>query len=133
MRILWAYLGSALAMGVLDAIWLTQAGPRLYRPAIGELLAPKPDMRAAIAFYLIYVAGIVFLAVAPALRDGSMMRATVAGAALGLVAYATYDLTNQATLRVWPLHVTLIDIAWGTALTAIAAASGYWLANRLGA
>ncbi len=132
MRILWAYLGSALAMGVLDAIWLTQAGPRLYRPAIGELLAPKPDMRAAIAFYLIYVAGIVFLAVTPALRDGSMMRATVAGAALGLVAYATYDLTNQATLRVWPLHVTLIDIAWGTALTAIAAASGYWLANRLG-
>ena len=132
MRILWAYLGSALAMGVLDAIWLTQAGPRLYRPAIGELLAPKPDMRAAIAFYLIYVAGIVFLAGTPALRDGSMMRATVAGAALGLVAYATYDLTNQATLRVWPLHVTLIDIAWGTALTAIAAASGYWLANRLG-
>ena len=70
---------------------------------------------------------IVFLAVGPALRDGSLMRATIAGAVLGLVAYATYDLTNQATLRVWPLHVTLIDVAWGTLLTATAAAAGCWL------
>jgi uncharacterized membrane protein len=132
MRYLWAFIGSGLAMAALDAIWLTQVGPRLYRPAIGELLADRPDMRAAIAFYLIYVSGIVFLAVGPALRDGSLMRATIAGAVLGLVAYATYDLTNQATLRVWPLHVTLIDVAWGTLLTATAAAAGYWLAARFG-
>ena len=132
MRYLWAFIGSGAAMAVLDAIWLTQVGPRLYRPAIGELLAPKPDMRAAVAFYLIYVCGIVFLAVSPALRDGSMMRATITGAALGLVAYATYDLTNQATLKVWPLHLTLIDVAWGTILTATAAAAGYWLAARFG-
>ncbi|OGN42342.1 MAG: hypothetical protein A2623_04900 [Caulobacterales bacterium RIFCSPHIGHO2_01_FULL_70_19] len=132
MRYLWAFIGSGLAMAALDAIWLTQVGPRLYRPAIGELLADKPDMRAAVAFYLIYVCGIVFLAVSPALRDGSLMRATIAGAVLGLVAYATYDLTNQATLKVWPLHVTLVDVAWGTLLTAAAAAAGYWLAARLG-
>lgn len=132
MRYLWAFIGSGLAMAALDAIWLTQVGPRLYRPAIGELLADKPDMRAAVAFYLIYVSGIVFLAVSPALRDGSLMRATIAGAVLGLVAYATYDLTNQATLKVWPLHVTLVDVAWGTLLTAAAAAAGYWLAARLG-
>ena len=132
MRYLWAFIGSGLAMAALDAIWLTQVGPRLYRPAIGELLADKPDMRAAVAFYLIYVCGIVFLAVSPALRDGSLMRATTAGAVLGLVAYATYDLTNQATLKVWPLHVTLVDVAWGTLLTAAAAAAGYWLAARLG-
>ena len=127
MRYLWAFIGSGLAMAALDAIWLTQVGPRLYRPAIGELLADKPDMRAAVAFYLIYVCGIVFLAVSPALRDGSLMRAV-----LGFVAYATYDLTNQATLKVWPLHVTLVDVAWGTLLTAAAAAAGYWLAARLG-
>ena len=132
MRYLWAFIGSGVAMAVLDAIWLTQVGPRLYRPAIGELLADKPDMRAAVAFYLIYVCGIVALAVSPALRDGSLMRATMMGAALGFVAYATYDLTNQATLKVWPLHVTLIDMAWGTVLTAAAAAAGYWLAARFG-
>src|SRR3989344_4689861 len=125
MRYLWAFIGSGLAMAALDAIWLTQVGPRLYRPAIGELLADKPDMRAAVAFYLIYVCGIVFLAVSPALRDGSLMRATIAGAVLGLVAYPTYDLTNQATLKVWPLHVTLVDVAWGTLLTAAAAAAGH--------
>ncbi len=132
MRYLWAFIGSGAAMAVLDAIWLTQVGPRLYRPAIGELLADKPDMRAAVAFYLIYVTGIVFIAVSPALRDGSLIRATIMGGALGFVAYATYDLTNQATLKVWPLHVTLIDVAWGTLLTAAAAAAGYWLAARFG-
>ena len=132
MRYLWAFIGSGAAMAVLDAIWLTQVGPRLYRPAIGELLADKPDMRAAVAFYLIYVCGIVFIAVSPALRDGSLLRATTMGAALGFVAYATYDLTNQATLKVWPMHVTLIDVAWGTVLTAAAAAAGHWLAARFG-
>ena len=89
-------------------------------------------MRAAIAFYLIYVAGIVALAIVPALRESSGMRAVAMGATLGFVAYATYDLTNQATLRVWPLHLTLIDLAWGTLLTAAASWGGYWLASRVG-
>ena len=132
MRYLLAYLGSGVVMAILDAIWLTTVGPRLYRPAIGELLAPEPNLRIAVVFYLVYVAGIVFLAVTPALRDGSAMRAVTSGAVLGLVAYATYDLTNQATLRVWPTHVTLIDLAWGTCVTAAAALGGYWLANRAG-
>lgn len=131
MRYLLAYLGSGLVMAVLDAVWLTTVGPRLYRPAIGELLAPEPNLRIAVVFYLLYVAGIVFLAVTPALRDGSAVRALVSGAVLGLVAYATYDLTNQATLRVWPTHVTLIDLAWGTVVTAASAVGGYWLATRV--
>jgi uncharacterized membrane protein len=132
MRTLVALLGSGVVMGALDALWLTLMGPRLYRPAIGELLAPRPDMRAAIAFYVIYVLGIVFLAVTPALREGSALRALAMGAALGFVAYATYDLTNQATLRGWPLHLTLVDVAWGTVLTAASAWGGYWLASRVG-
>lgn len=131
MRYLLAYLGSGLVMAVLDAIWLTTVGPRLYRPAIGELLAPEPNLRIAVVFYLVYVAGIVILAVTPALRDGSALRALISGAVLGLVAYATYDLTNQATLRVWPAHITLIDLAWGTVVTAAAALGGYWLATRV--
>ena len=130
MKYLLAYLGSGVVMAILDAAWLIVVGPRLYRPAIGELLAPEPNLRIAVVFYLVYVAGIVFLAVTPALRDGSAWRAIVSGAVLGLVAYATYDLTNQATLRVWPLHLTLIDIAWGVFLTTAAALGGYWLAAR---
>ena len=130
MKYLLAYLGSGVVMAILDAAWLIVVGPRLYRPAIGELLAPEPNLRVAVVFYLVYVAGIVFLAVTPALRDGSAWRAIVSGAVLGLVAYATYDLTNQATLRVWPAHLTLIDLAWGTCVTAAAALGGYWLANR---
>jgi uncharacterized membrane protein len=131
MHYLLAYVGTGVIMGVLDAIWLTLMAPRLYQPAIGELLAPRPNMRAAVAFYLIYVFGIVFLAVLPALREGSAVRAATLGAVLGLVAYATYDLTNQATLRVWPLHVTLIDLAWGIFITMAAALGGYWLADRV--
>lgn len=130
MRYLLAYLGSGVVMAILDAVWLTIVGPRLYRPAIGELLAPEPNLRIAVVFYLVYVSGIVFLAVAPALREGSAIRAAMSGAVLGLVAYATYDLTNQATLRIWPLHITLIDLAWGTCVTAAAALGGYWLASR---
>ena len=130
MRYLLAYVGSGVVMGLLDAVWLTRMAPRLYQPAIGELMAPRPDMRAAIAFYLIYVLGIVVLAVLPALREGSLLRAASLGATLGLVAYATYDLTNKATLKVWPLHLTLIDIAWGVFLTTAAAVGGYWLAAR---
>lgn len=130
MRYLLAYLGSGVVMAILDAVWLTTVGPRLYRPAIGELLAPEPNLRIAVVFYLVYVSGIVFLAVAPALREGSAIRAATSGAVLGLVAYATYDLTNQATLRIWPLHITLIDLAWGTCVTAAAALGGYWLASR---
>lgn len=132
MKYLIAYLGTGLVMGVLDAIWLVLAGPRLYRPAIGSLLADKPDMRAAVAFYLIYVFGIVMLAVLPALREDAMSRAALSGAVLGLVAYATYDLTNQATLKIWPVHVTLIDLAWGTIVTTAAAVGGYWLTQRFG-
>lgn len=130
MRYLLAYLGSGLTMGVLDAIWLTLMAPRLYQPAIGELMAARPNMRAAVAFYLIYVFGVVFLAVIPALREGSALRAAIMGGVLGLVAYATYDLTNQATLRIWPTHITLIDLAWGVFLTTTAALGGYWLAAR---
>ncbi len=130
MRHLLAYVGTGLVMGVLDAIWLTLMAPRLYQPAIGELLAPRPNMRAAVAFYLIYVFGIVFLAVLPALREGTAVRAATLGAVFGLVAYATYDLTNQATLRVWPVHLTLVDLAWGTFVTTAAALGGYWLTDR---
>ena len=109
---------------------------RVYKPILGPILAEKPDMKAAVAFYLIYIAGIVFFAISPALRDGGLARAALNGAVLGFVAYATYDLTNQATLNVWSSRLTLIDLAWGTVLTLSASSIGYlaarWAEGRLG-
>lgn len=132
MRYLLAYVGAGVTMAVLDAIWLATMADRLYRPVIGSIMADKPDMRPAIVFYLLYVFGIVFLAVLPGLREGSLSRTLTTAAVFGLVAYATYDLTNQATLRVWSTQLTLIDLAWGTVVTTAAALGGYLLARRFG-
>jgi len=118
------YVLVALAFGVLDFIWLSLAGPNLYRPALGPVLADKVRVAPAAAFYLIYVGGIVGLAAGPSLGTGDWGRALVRGAALGLVAYAAYDLTNQATLKVWPVRVTIADMGWGALATGLASAIG---------
>lgn len=121
-----AYVCSMLVFVALDGVWLTLMSERLYRPALGEILATRVDMPAAAAFYLIYGLGLTVLASRPALKEASPGRAAVNGAVLGLVAYATYDLTNQATLRVWATRLTLADIAWGMVVTTIAALAGYY-------
>lgn len=122
-----AYLFSGVIMLAIDAVWLTLMADRLYRPQIGHLM--RADGFAAVpavAFYLIYLVGIVVLAQMPASHwSGAAWR----GAVLGFCAYATYDLTNQATLRDWPWLVTAVDLSWGTALTAIVAAGGFALAS----
>ena len=132
-----AYLGAGLAFAVIDAVWLTTVGPKLYRPALDDVLADQFNLPAAIAFYLVFIAGVLMLAILPTVREGAgWTRAMANGAMLGFVAYATYDLTNQATLKVWSLKVTLADIGWGTVLTACAAAAGFaayrWTETRLG-
>jgi uncharacterized membrane protein len=133
MKYVIAYAGAAVAMAALDAVWLTVVGPRLYRPVLGDLLMQGGFRVApAIAFYVLYVAGVVIFAVAPALKAGQWTSAAVMGALFGFFCYATYDLTNQATMRVWPLKVTLIDLAWGAALTAVAATAGYLAARKFG-
>lgn len=124
LRWLAAYGATALCFLALDALWLSLATPRLYRPAMGELLAPRFSPAPAIAFYLIYIGGLVALAIAPAFRAGQPTQALAYGAALGLVAYATYDLTNLATLKGFPAHLALIDLAWGTIVSAGAAYVG---------
>ena len=137
LKYLAAYLGAGLAFALIDAVWLTAMGPRLYRPALDEVLAERFNLPAAIVFYLVFIAGVLMLAILPAVREGAgWTRAMANGAMLGFVAYATYDLTNQATLKVWSLKVTLADIGWGTVLTACAAAAGFaayrWTETRLG-
>ena len=127
-----AYVASAIAFVAADAAWLTLAGPRLYRPIIGPLLSGKVNGGAAVAFYLMYLAGMIFLAVAPALRSGQWRTAALNGLVLGLVAYGTYDLTNQATLRLWSTRLTLADMAWGGVVTALAAVIGFLAARKAG-
>jgi uncharacterized membrane protein len=119
------YASAAVVFLVLDIIWLSQVTEKIYQPALGSLLADQVFLPAAIAFYLIYVAGIMVLAVQPGLRAQSLLTAILTGAMLGLVAYGTYDLTNLATLKGWPLHVALLDLAWGTVVTAIASGAAY--------
>ena len=127
-KYVFAYLGAGLTFAVIDAVWLTTMVNRLYRPVIGPIMADKPDMTAAVIFYLISIAGTVFLAIDPALREGSWTRALLNGAVLGFIAYATYDLTNQATLNVWSWKLTITDIIWGTTLTGLSATGGYFAA-----
>lgn len=119
-------------MLVLDGLWLSFAAKRLYRPELGDLLIDKFKPAPAVAFYLLYVAGIVVLAVLPALAADKWTIALARGMALGLIAYATYDLTNQATLRHWSTLVTVADMSWGTVLTGAAAAAGYFAARWAG-
>ncbi|CAN5910952.1 DUF2177 family protein [soil metagenome] len=128
--VLVAYGAAALAMLCLDAVWLTLAADRLYRPLLGDILLPEFRLVPAILFYLLYVAGAVIFAVRPALAAGHWTVAAGYGALLGFFCYATYDLTNQATLKTWPTTVTVFDMGWGTLLTACAATAGYLAASR---
>ena len=118
-----AYISTAVVFLVLDAIWLSTMADRLYRPAMGSIMLERFALAPAVAFYLIYVAGVVVFAVTPALNSGRWVTALGYGAMLGLMAYATYDLTNQATLKNWSWMVTIADLCWGTFVTAVSAAA----------
>ena len=132
MRYLIAYGCSAVVMLVLDGIWLTVMGSRLYKPVLGDWMAGSVKLAPAVAFYLLFLVGVTFLATAPALNEGSWQRAAINGAVFGLIAYATYDLTNQATLTRWSTTITLADMAWGSFLACTTALAGYFGARWLG-
>ncbi len=125
-----AYAGAAIAMLTLDVIWLSTAAPLLYRPQLGGLLADDFRAGPAAAFYMLYLFGVVYFAVAPALNAGGWRKAARNGALFGLVAYGTYDLTNQATLVHWPVMVTAIDLVWGSFLTGVSALAAYGVVSR---
>ena len=117
-----AWVAAAVVLVALDAVWLYLMGPRLYRPAIGHLMREDFALVPAALFYVLYLAGLVILVVLPA--QGTV-DALWRGALLGFVAYAAYDLTNQATLRDWPWTLTVADLAWGTFLTAMASVASH--------
>ncbi|NBU84675.1 MAG: DUF2177 family protein [Sphingomonadaceae bacterium] len=122
------YVLTGLSFALIDSIWLRTMYTRLYQPEIGELLGGL-RLGPAIAFYLLYIGGMMWFAVGPALANGRWQTALVQGAVLGFMCYATYDLTNFATLKIWSMKVTLLDIMWGTVLTGSASLAG-WAATQ---
>ncbi|MCD2173444.1 DUF2177 family protein [Rhizobium sp. C4] len=127
-----AFAVLAIAFLVIDSVWLGIIAVDFYKATIGHLLAPRPNFVAAAFFYVIYLGGVVHFVVLPAAARGSVLHATRQGALFGLVAYATYDLTNMATMRDWPLSVTLADLAWGAFITAASSTISAWAVRKFG-
>ena len=130
MRYVIAYIATAVVFLSADAVWLGYVARSFYRDNLEGMLLEKPLLDVAGLFYGLYVVGIVIFGVMAGLRDDSWRSAAIYGALFGLFAYATYDLTNLATLKNWPMMVSVVDTVWGAFVTALAATGGY-LAVRL--
>ena len=130
MKSVTAFIATGLGFAAVDSIWLITMSTRLYKPEIGELMAENFRLGPAIVFYLLYIAGILIFAVQPALASGKWQTALVQGALFGFFCYMTYDMTNYATLRIWSLKVTILDLMWGTFLTGSAATIGFWATRK---
>lgn len=115
----------------IDAIWLGLVAPKFYKNQIGHLMAEKPNFIAALVFYLIFIVGVVYFVVNPAIEAQSMSKLLVAGMLFGFMTYATYDLTNLATLKDWPITVTIVDLVWGTTLSTLIGLFTYLIYNWL--
>lgn len=113
---------AAVVFGGLDAMWLSWAGPNLYRPIIGEIMAENFNMAAAGVFYVLYLLGMMWFAVKPGLESGEWTTALLNGILLGALCYATYDLTSQAVMKVWATKISVIDIMWGAFASGTSAA-----------
>jgi uncharacterized membrane protein len=131
-RIAMCYALTALCFLAADGVWLTAMTDRLYRPALGPHLAARPDLAAALAFYALYFVGVTVFAIRPWRRDDWRLGALLRGALFGVVAYGTYDLTNQATLSGWPWSLTVIDMIWGGFATGAASWIVRWAVDRIG-
>jgi uncharacterized membrane protein len=125
-----AYLASLVVFLGVDMVWLSTMASRIYRPIMGDIALQRANLAPAVAFYVLYPVGLVIFVILPALKAGNIQAALIYGALFGFFTYATYDLTNQATLRNWTLQLSLIDMAWGTVLAAVAAAAGFWVAAK---
>ena len=126
------YLITLPVFFALDMIWLGLVAKNFYAKQIGFLLKPEVNWTAAISFYLLFIAGLVLFVIAPALEKHSFMHALLFGALFGLITYATYDLTNLATMKDWPMLVTFVDLAWGMFLSASVSSIAYLIAVKLG-
>jgi len=125
------YLVAFVTFVSADMVWLGTMAPRFYRPTLGDIAISGVNLPPAILFYIVYPVGLLIFVINPALKSGSISTAVLYGALFGFFTYATYDLTNYATLRNWTMQLTLVDAAWGTILAAITSATTFWLAGKL--
>jgi uncharacterized membrane protein len=125
---LWVYLISVVVFFVVDMTWLGFVAKNFYRNQIGHLLGDTVNWPVAICFYLLFLVGLLIFVIAPALETRNITHALMFGALFGFFTYATYDLTNWSTLRDWPALVSIVDMAWGTVLSATIATVTYWIA-----
>jgi uncharacterized membrane protein len=132
MKLVFTYLSVAVTFVGIDMIWLRVMSEKLYKPVLGEILLPQPNLLAAAFFCIIYPIGLLIFAVLPAQAQDSSLRAFASGLMFGCFTYATYDLTNQATLRNWSTTLTIADIAWGSSLAGVSAWLGYLTAQKTG-
>ena len=116
---------------VIDIVWLVVVAKKFYQEQIGFLMKPNINWPAAIIFYLLFIAGLVIFVISPAVEKHSWVHAFIFGALFGLITYATYDLTNLATLKDWPLLVTFVDLIWGTVLASSISLITYLIANKI--
>jgi uncharacterized membrane protein len=119
------YFATLIAFFAIDMVWLGLVARTFYRKYLGFLMAPQVNWLAAIIFYLLFVVGILVFAVVPGLKANSLKTTLLSAALFGLIAYATYDLTNLATVKDWPLPVTVVDLIWGTVLSVAVSFAGY--------
>ncbi|MGC1468103.1 MAG: DUF2177 family protein [Sphingorhabdus sp.] len=127
-----AYIATGVSFALIDSVWLRTMYERLYQPEIGDLMYEGGfRLGPAVAFYLLYILGMMIFAVGPALHSGKWQTALLWGALLGFFCYMTYDLTNYATLKVWSTKVTVLDIIWGTVLTGSASLGGWWVTTLI--
>ncbi len=125
------YLVVFASFFVIDMIWLGLVAKKFYKTQLGSMMAKKINWSAAIIFYLLYIAGLIFFVIYPAINQGNWFSAMWTGAFFGLICYATYDLSNLATLEGWPKAVTTVDLIWGSSLSAILALIGFLYGQAL--
>ncbi|SFN65765.1 MULTISPECIES: DUF2177 family protein [Proteiniclasticum] len=131
MQFLKVYALTLVIFFLVDIVWLGVISKKLYKEYLGHLMAPNVNWAAALVFYFLFIAGLVFFVIMPAIEKGDLMYAITVGAFFGLITYGTYDLTNLATLRDWPLNITIIDLVWGTFLNAATSGITYFVATSL--
>jgi len=125
------YLIALATFVAFDMAWLGAMATRFYKPMLGDIAVAGVNLPPAILFYAIYPIGLLIFAIEPALRTGSWVNAPIYGALFGFFTYATYDLSNQATLRNWTWSLTAVDVVWGTVLGALTSAVTFWVLSRL--
>lgn len=130
MNYIYLYLLTTLIFFTIDFLWLKFSATN-YSKKIGYLMAPKPKLFPALLFYLIFVVGVIIFAVLPGYESQNIWKTIMLGALFGMLSYSTYDLTNLATLKNWPVSITIIDIIWGTTVSILTSVAGYYIATLL--